>query len=624
MEVHAKDDEERNRDGLHSCMRCGKGGNLSSLKTRLGITIKGVEGRKDWGAASKEADALPDVEACHQALMEDDEALAYLTEGRGFSLEIIQKQKLGLKADHFFRETGKVRALIYPYLVSGNCVWAHYRSLPTMPLCENKVPKCFSSPSGWDSTLYNGGILLPGLQDLVMVEGEANTIAALDHGFSNIVGVPGANFKKAQWIDTLDRLGLDKIFICYDSDKVGQRAAQVLASRIGIERCYKITLPAFTVTTDQGVVRQGKDLNEWFSQGGGTAEAFEQLKQDATLFDVEGVTGSGDALQELYDEILGKGIQPKYTTPWAGLNKFVGFDDGDVIDVLAPGKIGKTTFVLNILEHMVNEYGEDGIFICLEMTRAKLARKWIAHVAQIDDNNVGLDDEDAEALKQKFLTAIPEVQAMAANRPGELYFCSPTYKTMDDLYALIRQVIRRYGVSWIAFDNIQLAADTTSNGKGSNRTEHMSQISKRLAQINKEFGTKMVRILQPKKVQPGKMTSSGDVDGSSQIEKDCDCMLVLDRIVQGEMSKDDFEQQGFVEEAQSFGPEMFVNVALTRYSQGGRTTLYYDGAKSTVKSFADEQIKTLADNKAKKLENVGYEAQLKKLGIEPKVEPKAN
>ena len=493
-----------------------------------------------------------------------------------------------------------------------------------MPLCENKVPKCFSSPSGWDSTLYNGGILLPGLQDLVMVEGEANTIAALDHGFSNIVGVPGANFKKAQWIDTLDRLGLDKIFICYDSDKVGQRAAQVLASRIGIERCYKITLPAFTVTTDQGVVRQGKDLNEWFSQGGGTAEAFEQLKQDATLFDVEGVTGSGDALQELYDEILGKGIQPKYTTPWAGLNKFVGFDDGDVIDVLAPGKIGKTTFVLNILEHMVNEYGEDGIFICLEMTRAKLARKWIAHVAQIDDNNVGLDDEDAEALKQKFLTAIPEVQAMAANRPGELYFCSPTYKTMDDLYALIRQVIRRYGVSWIAFDNIQLAADTTSNGKGSNRTEHMSQISKRLAQINKEFGTKMVRILQPKKVQPGKMTSSGDVDGSSQIEKDCDCMLVLDRIVQGEMSKDDFEQQGFVEEAQSFGPEMFVNVALTRYSQGGRTTLYYDGAKSTVKSFADEQIKTLADNKAKKLENVGYEAQLKKLGIEPKVEPKAN
>src|ERR1700677_5304946 len=138
-----------------------------------------------------------------------------------------------------------------------------------------------------------------------------------------------------------------------------------------------------------------------------------------------------------------------------------------------------------MVEHMVNQYGDDGIFICLEMTRAKMARKWLAHVAQIDDNNVGLDDEDAEALKQKFLHAIPEVQAMVTNRPGELYFCSPTYRSMDDLYNLIRQVIRRYGVKWVVFDNIQRAADTTSQAKGANRSEHLSQISKVLSQIAK-------------------------------------------------------------------------------------------------------------------------------------------
>lgn len=622
LEVHAKDDEERSRDGLFSCIRCGKGGNLTVLKQKLGITIPGVEGRKDWGSQSKEAEPLPDVESCHAALMADEAALDYLVNGRGFSLDVIQKQKLGLKESRFFRETGKVRALVYPYLIGGNCVWAHYRSLPTMPLHENKVPKCFSSPAGWDSTLYNGEILLPGIPDLVMVEGEANCISAIDKGFTNIVGVPGANFKKAAWIETLDKLGLEKIYICYDGDKVGQRAAQVLASRIGIERCYKIVLPVFYVVTDQGVERQGKDLNEWFSHGG-TAEAFELLKQGATLFDVEGVASSGDSVQELLDEINGKGVQPKYTTQWPGLNKYVGFDDGDIIDVLAPGKIGKTTFALNMIEHMVNQYGEDGIIICLEMTKAKLARKWVAHVAQIADNNVGLDDEDAEALKQEFLTKIPQVMNMAANRPGELYFCAPTYKTMDDLYAIIRQIIRRYGVSWIVFDNIQLAADTTSSSKGSNRTEHMSQISKKLAQINKEFGTKMIRILQPKKVMPGKMVSSGDVDGSSQIEKDCDCMIVLDRQAQGEMSKEDFQQQGFVDEAQSFGPEMFVGVALSRYSSGGRTTLYIDGARSTIKNVPDEVIKKMADEKAHKMEHVGHEAQMKKLGIQPKtVDPK--
>jgi hypothetical protein len=622
MEVHSKEDEEKSRDGLHSCMKCGKGGNLSSLKAKLGISIPGVA-RKDWSTAGSgavtEAEPLPDVETCHAALMADEAALEYLTEERGFSLEIIQKQKLGLKEQHYFRETGKVRALVYPYLVGGNCVWAHYRTLPTMPYLENKVLKAFSSPSGWDSTLYNGEILQPGIHDLVMVEGEANCIAALDHGCPSIVGVPGANFKKAAWIETLDKLGLDKIYICYDADKVGQRAAQVLASRIGIERCYKITLPTFDVVTDKGV-RKGKDLNEWFSQGGGTAEAFEALKKSATLFDVEGVASSGDSAQELLDDIMGKGsVLPKYTTPWPGLNKYIGFDDGDVIDIIAPGKIGKTTFALNLVEHMVNQYGEDGVIVCLEMTRAKMARKWICHVADIADNICGLDEEDAETLKNEFLTKIPQVQAMAANRPGKLYFCAPTYKTMDDLYTTIRQIIRRYGVSWVVFDNIQLAADSTSSAKGTNRTEHISQISKTLARMAKEFGTKMVRIIQPRGIMKGKTVQAEDADGSSQLSKDCDCTITLHRTPLGEKSVSDYEQQGMVDESSSFGDDLYVGVPLSRYSQGGRTTLYYDGARSTVKNVPDEKVKQLANDKAKKTEHVGHEAQMKKLGIQPKV-----
>lgn len=95
-------------------------------------------------------------------------------------------------------------------------------------------------------------------------------------------------------------------------------------------------------------------------------------------------------------------------------------------------------------------------------------------------------------------------------------------------------------------------------------------------------------------------------------------MFTLHRTAQGELTTTDFEQQGFVDEALSFGNEMFVGIPLSRYSQGGRTTLYYEGARSTVKSFADEQIKTLADKKAAKFADVGHAAQMKKLGIEPK------
>lgn len=588
MRVHGPTDEQKSKDGLFMCHRCGKTGRLYDLKQELGISIPSVESRADWAGAEKKIEPLPDINACHQALLEDEDALDYLMNERGFSRDIIVRQKLGVVAKRFFRETGEVKALVYPYLVNGNCVFVHYRTLPDMAH-PGKVPKAFSSPKGWDAPLYNGEILRDGLTDVIMVEGEANCIAAIDKGITNVCGVPGANFKKADWIDALDKLDtLDKIYVAYDKDKVGQKAAQTLATRIGIERCWKITLPDFEVTTESGEKRKGKDLNEWFTQGGGTAEAFEKLKQDAAMFDVDGVANSKDAVQEFIEELLGKGVEPKYRTKWPGLNKLVGFDDGDVIDVLAAEKIGKTTFAMNLVEHMVDTYGDDGIIICLEMTRAKLARKWIAHKAGIADNIPKTVDE-AAALKEAFLKAIPTVQNISANRDGNLYFCLPKYKTTDDIYTLIRDCIRRYGVKWIVLDNLQRLADTTPSGnKG--RTTHLSEISKITSQIAKEYGVCLVRILQPHRVGEEKIVTSDNTDGSSQIAKDCDCNITLNRKRIGSMKANDMEMFAGTDQAQSFDDKTLCTVGLSRYSSGGWTWLRCDGARSTFNELTVEQM----------------------------------
>lgn len=611
MEIRGANDIDCKRDGLHICHRCGKSGRLYDIKQALGIAIAGVDSRKDWSGSAATFDSLPDIDACHQALLEDEDALDYLVNGRGFSRNIIMQQKIGLIPRHYFRETGEVRALVYPYLVNGNCIFVHYRTLPTMPLSSNKVPKAFSSPKGWDAPLYNGGILVPGLKRLFLVEGEADAIAALDHGVTEIAGVPGADFKKAEWIDTLDKLDLERIYICYDKDKAGQKGAQALAARVGIERCWKIILPEFEVVAEDGSTRKGKDINEWFVSGGGTAERFERLIADATLFDVDGVSSSHDATQEFLEELLGKQtLEPTYKTPWPSLNKLLGFEDGDVIDILAAEKIGKTTIGMNLMEHVVNEYGEDGIIICLEMMRARMARKWVAHVAQIKDS-IPRTPEEASALLQAFKDSIPAVQAMAANRPGDLFFCYPKYKTAEDIYSLIRDCIRRYGVKWIMIDNLQLLCDTTLSGS-KNRTQHLSEISKALVKINKEFGTKMIRILQPHRVGDGKMVTTDNVDGASQIAKDCDCMLTAHRNRIGVLSADQFETCLYVEQDASFDDKMLIGVGLSRYSAGGYTTLLFDGPTSTVTEFNPAQIAKL---QAEVNQNVGHDKQLQALGI---------
>jgi hypothetical protein len=503
---------------------------------------------------------------------------------------------------------------VYPYLVNGNCVFVHFRTLPTMPLAENRVTKAFNSLKNWDAPLYNGEILREGLKEVFMVEGEANCIAAMDKGVGNIVGAPGANFKKADWIATLDQIGLEKIYICYDKDKVGQKAAQALAARIGVERCWKIVLPDFTVTTDEGETRPGKDLNEWFAVGDGTAEEFEKLKQDAELFDVDGVASSRDAVGEFYDEIMGRGIEPKYKTQWPSLNKLVGFDPGDVIDIVAEEKVGKTTFGLNIMEHMVDAYGEDGVIICLEMMRSKLARKWIAHLEGIEDN-IPKTAEEAEALKQAFLQAIPKVQAKAANRDGDLYFCYPKYAKTDDIYKLMRDCIRRYGVKWIMLDNIQRLCDTTARGNR-NRTEHLSEISKVTSQIAKDFGVQLIRIIQPHSIQKGQIASSRDADGASQIRKDCDCSIAIHRNPAGGVKTvSDWETMPYIEQATAFDEKMLVMPDLSRYSSGGQCTMHYDGARSTVTEYNMAQIAKIRAEASKDVVAHNPVAQLQSLGI---------
>lgn len=83
-----------NRDGVYSCHKCGKGGNLTTLRVFLdGSSATSYESRNEW-ANSQQKDNLPDVDAAHKALLADQEALDWLMNVRGYSFDVIKKQKL--------------------------------------------------------------------------------------------------------------------------------------------------------------------------------------------------------------------------------------------------------------------------------------------------------------------------------------------------------------------------------------------------------------------------------------------------------------------------------------------------------------------------------------------------
>ena len=158
-------------------------------------------------------------------------------------------------------------------------------------------------------------------------------------------------------------------------------------------------------------------------------------------------------------------------------------------------------------------------------------------------------------------------------------------KEPEDVFKLIRDCIRRYGVKWVMFDNLQRLCDDTLKHQG-HRTVHLSQISKGFAKLAKDYKIKLIRIVQPKQIDSGDVITSRSVDGSSQIEKDCDAQILLWRksLNTGKASQYDDEQEAGEEKNEIFDPEMKVIVALSRYSSGGWCWLLFDGARSTVKS----------------------------------------
>jgi replicative DNA helicase/5S rRNA maturation endonuclease (ribonuclease M5) len=570
---------ESSRDGLWCCYHssCNKTGNLRSLMELLGDRIVGVESRAAWAGDNKLGE-LPDTDVCHATLLGDAIAMDYLLNVRHLSKEIICQQKLGLKDKVYFHEIGEAQALVIPYLSSdGKTTFAKYRTLPPND-------KAFASPKGWEVGLFNMGALNDDCKEIIMVEGEMDCLSCLTNGIINVVGIPGAGVRKAQWIATLDKID-PKIYIMFDSDQAGTKGSQELASRIGLEKCLKITLPT-------GI----KDINQYFVEGG-TLEGFEKLKEKAKLFDVNYVKSSLSSLEQLENELEGRtDLAPTYITQWKELNRLVGFESGDVVDIMGPAKQGKSTTSLNILDHLVSTYSEDALYICLEMSEARLARKWVSLVTGFNDEITEPGTEASKTKLKELKEAIIKAKEIQKNRGGDIFFSYPQgVKEPEDIFKLIRDCIRRYGVKFIVFDNVQLLCDSTLGNKQGFRAVMLSQISKGFARLAKEYGVILFRILQPKKIDKSSIIDVVDVDGSSHLEKDSDCLITLWRkSINGNMTRSAYdEEQGLSESSECFDEKMRVTVALSRYSSGGHCNLFFDGGRSQIRSYDEEQKRSM-------------------------------
>src|SRR2546425_1984433 len=181
--------------GLWKCQRCAAGGNLHQLRERLGLSnTHGVQSFRQALGTQPKRMPRSQVDAMHQALLADVEALSYCTQVRRWSLDVIKRMKIGLRLD----QRGKW--LAFPWWRRGEPAGMKYRILPAF---EQAVPDRFEREAGYESILFNVDALDRD-DEVILASGESDALALLTMGFENVVAMTtGESSLPASAVDAL-------------------------------------------------------------------------------------------------------------------------------------------------------------------------------------------------------------------------------------------------------------------------------------------------------------------------------------------------------------------------------------------------------------------------------------
>ncbi len=519
--------------GVWKCQRCGEKGNLGQLQKRLSLNGGFQSIGQALGVKPKQ---IPRqwVEAMHAALLADQEALAYCTQTRRWSLEVVKRFHLGLRVD------GRGKWLAIPWPRRGEYVGMKYRSLPSQP-------RAFEREAGCESVLFNVDAL-PQHDEIILASGEPDALALLSLGFENVVATTtGETSLSVSAVDALSKKA--RVLTFYDNDPAGQKGAREVAKRIGFDRVWLVPLP-------EGV----KDVNEHLIQGG-TRAAFEGLLAAAVQFDIPSVFTMTQALDRLEEEkTLGTWDQLAEMTPWSSVNRRVGqWRPGNLIVVSGPQGTGKTTWALNIAEFWAAN-GFPALVYCLEMSVEELVQHVLCARYRLSEEQI-THGIIAQARQQ--VVDVPLF--LGAN---------PRIIGRQEILDLLTQAIRRYGLKLLVFDNLHMLARSIEH-----RNEEIGVLTKGFKLLAMQLEIPLVLIAQPRKLQPGQVMTPWDLKDSVDIFSDADQIILLHRELVGATRDGEAVAAAQKGEVDNLSPHTLVRVAKARHMASRDALLYFEGAE---------------------------------------------
>ena len=200
-----------------------------------------------------------------------------------------------------------------------------------------------------------------------------------------------------------------------------------------------------------------------------------------------------------------------------------GFQPSDFILIAARPSMGKTAFVLNVVEHVAVKKQYPCMVFSLEMSKEQLVNRMLSMESNVDSQKLrtgSLTDADWDAVIEGVGT-IGNSKLLIDDTPGI---------SIMELRSKCRKVKLEFGLSLVIIDYLQLMSG--SGKSGDNRQQEISEISRSLKALARELNAPVIapsQLSRACETRQDHRPMLSDLRESGAIEQDADVVMFLYR-----------------------------------------------------------------------------------------------
>jgi replicative DNA helicase len=261
-------------------------------------------------------------------------------------------------------------------------------------------------------------------------------------------------------------------------------------------------------------------------------------KAESLLFKLRRGQGAGDLthIRQVLDkyfeespESSGKAPErlPYVLSGFTGLDEFLGgLQRSDLVIVAGRPSMGKTSLALNIARNAAVEHRACVALFSLEMGRDSLVTRLVSSESGVTARRIRFGEHNTEDEERKVLDAT----GVLSEAP--IYIDDTPMIRMAEMRSKALRLNYERGIDMIILDYLQLMQGESSGGRGENRVQEISYVSRALKALAREIDAPVLAVSQLSRAVEWRSSHEpqlSDLRESGSIEQDADVVMFIYR-----------------------------------------------------------------------------------------------